>query len=196
VWENRKIGDVHNDCLSSVDGVNCKFQQVKIPDPEKPGKMKINKAIYSYKPGIKGAALRYEVGMSLQTSDIVWIAGPYAPGDWNDIESFRHGLLHELEEGERCEGDDGYIGEAPRYIKCPAGIGRPDDEIDMRLRVQGRHETINKRLKFFQCLLVAYKGKGTSKIEDHGQFFDAVCVITQVSMELGINQLYDIGEYT
>jgi hypothetical protein len=151
---------------------------------------------YSFKAGFKGPALRYEVATSLQTSDIVWIAGPYTPGDWNDIDIFRHGLLHELEEGERCEGDDGYVGEAPRYIKCPAGMGRSDDEIEMRERVQGRHESVNNRLKSFGCLFQAYKRRRTSKIKDHGQMFDANAVITQVGMELGISELFDLGEYT
>ena len=34
-WENRKKNDVYNDCLVSVDGIDCKFQQMKYYDKEK-----------------------------------------------------------------------------------------------------------------------------------------------------------------
>ena len=34
-WENRKKNDVGNDCLVSVDGIDCKFQQMKYYDKEK-----------------------------------------------------------------------------------------------------------------------------------------------------------------
>ncbi len=40
-------------------------------------------------------------------------------------------------EGERIKAEDGYIGEAPEYVKCPAGFTRPEEELVMRKRVDG-----------------------------------------------------------
>ena len=83
-----------------------------------PGKKIINKALYSFK--FHGPALRYEIGVSLLSSDIVWINGPFFPGDWNDLEIFCSNLKNQCEVGERVEADNGYVGEAPRYVVCPA----------------------------------------------------------------------------
>ena len=51
--------------------------------------------------------------------DVVWVHGPFPCGDWPDIVIFRSSLISFLDEGERVEADDGYVGEAPMYIKCP-----------------------------------------------------------------------------
>ena len=41
---------------------------------------------------------------------------------WPDIKIFRDSLITFLEDGERVEADDGYIGEAPDKVKCPASF--------------------------------------------------------------------------
>ena len=81
-WENRKTNDVGNDCLVGIDCVDFRFQQIKIPNPKKPGKMMVNKALYSHK--FNGPGLRYQVGLCLRTDDICNIEGPFACGDWPD----------------------------------------------------------------------------------------------------------------
>ena len=48
---------------------------------------KVGNAIW-YSPKFKGAGLRYELGVCIQTGDIVWINGPFCPGNWNDVEIF------------------------------------------------------------------------------------------------------------
>jgi hypothetical protein len=73
LWENRYTNDRGNDCMVSIDCVDCEFPQVRIPDPNKEGKTTINKALYS--PKWNGPALRYELAMCLLSDDIVWIAG-------------------------------------------------------------------------------------------------------------------------
>ena len=82
------------------------------------------KKFYSFK--FRKSALRYEVAICILTGDIVWINGPYEPGIWNDIKVFRDSLLSHLEPNERVEADDGYIGEHPQHIKCPAGFANPE----------------------------------------------------------------------
>jgi hypothetical protein len=55
-----------------VDGVDCRIPDVKKWHPVRK-KMVMNKKLFSHK--FKGAGLRFEVGVCLLTSDIVWIHG-------------------------------------------------------------------------------------------------------------------------
>jgi hypothetical protein len=191
VWENRKRGDVGNDCLTSVDGVDCPYKQQKIWSEEKQ-KMIMNKALYSFK--INGPALRYEIAASLMTSDIVWINGPFMPGIHNDLQLFRLGLKQQLEEGERVEADDIYVGDDPLFIKCPKGFGRgrsSDEEKAMRRRVQGRHESLNTNIKTFNCMSTKFR----HSLDQHAACFRAIIVFTQIAIELGERSLFPIGGY-
>ena len=96
--------------------------------------------LYSYK--FKRSGLRYEVALCIKTGDIVWINGPYEPGLWNDLKIFRHSLVTFLEDGERVEADDRYLGEHPRHVKCPGGFCNPPETEFMQKRVRNRHETL------------------------------------------------------
>ena len=51
------------------------------------------KGWYSFK--FKGPGVRYEVALSIQSADIVWVNGPFPAGAWPDINIFR-GWLHDL----------------------------------------------------------------------------------------------------
>lgn len=86
VWDHRKTNDRGDDCLVSIDCIDCQFQQILIDHPTVPGKKTINKSLYSFK--FRGPALRYEIAVSLLSNDIVWINGPFCPGDWNDLAIF------------------------------------------------------------------------------------------------------------
>ena len=183
MWENRKKNDIGNDCLISVDGVDCGCLGKKLPNGL------INKAWYSHK--FKGPGLRYEVAISILGGDIVWINGPYMPGDWNDLVIFRDGLLQALEEFERVEADDIYRGECPRYVKCPCGIvTNPESRERMQHRVGLRHETVNERLKNYRCLEERFR----HGIKKHSACFRAVAVLTQLAIESG-EALFDVREY-
>ena len=167
VWDHRKTNDRGDDCLASVDGIDCQFQQILIDHPTKPGKKIINKSLYSHK--FHGPGLRYEVAVSLLSSDIVWIKGPFLPGDWNDLQIFRLDLLNQLDPGERIEADNGYIGEAPRFIVCPASVTTTEESLSVMKRVEGRHEGMNKHIKNWKCLKGNFDVKGTpmQKMEKH-----------------------------
>ena len=134
---------------------------------------------YSYK--YRASGLRYEVAICILSGECVWISGPYEPGLWNDISIFRNGLMHELEEGERVEADDGYKGEAPRHVKTPNSIAQREDTATMQSLVRRRQETINKRFKQFGILKQVYR----HDIRDHGKSFRAVAIITQLSIQNG-----------
>ena len=74
-FENRKAGDVGNDCLLSVDGTDFRLA------------MKYNKDFWSFK--FKESGLRYEVGINIVTGDICWWHGPFACGKYNDLTIFQ-----------------------------------------------------------------------------------------------------------
>ena len=100
IWENRKHGDEGNDCMTSVDGADFRFQAH-------------GKTFYSFK--IKKGGLRYLVALCIKTGHIAYIDGPFPAGMMNDLTIFRWGMKGWLGEGERVEADDGYVGEAPQY---------------------------------------------------------------------------------
>jgi hypothetical protein len=105
-----------------------------------------------------GSTIRYEVAVCNLSGDLVWINGPHQPGIWNDLAIFRNALLTELDEGERVEADDGYRGESPRYVKCPASIGSRKEMETAAAFVRRRHETMNKRFKQWGILKQVYRG--------------------------------------
>ena len=192
VWDHRKTHDRGDDCLVSVDCIDCQFQQVLINHPTEQGKKIMNKSLYSYK--FRGPALRYEIALSLLSNDIVWINGPFCPGDWNDLEIFRLNLKNQLEAGERVEADNGYVGEAPKYVVCPASLMTKEDSLATMRRVEGRHEVMNKHVKNWSCLKGYFdvKGTGVEKMEKHRLLFFSCTIAKQVSMQMGFAELYDI----
>jgi hypothetical protein len=130
----------------------------------------IRKGWYSHK--FKGPGLRYEVGVCIQTGDLVWINGPFPCGAWPDIKIFRQDLIGCLTGGEKVEADKGYRGEA-HYIKTPRN--------DVDTIVRSRHETVNKRFKQWGCLNKLFRHQPSK----HQSVFGAVAVLTQLAIENG-----------
>jgi len=64
------------------------------------------------------AALRYEIGICIQTGWIVWVNGPYPAGQWPDLSISRDGLNQALKKGETFVADGGYADspEAPLQL--------------------------------------------------------------------------------
>ena len=167
-WDRRKKGDILNDCLVSVDGIDC-----LIPNN--------GRKFFTHKWKFYGG-ICYEVAICILSGEIVAVNGPYEPGVWNDLSVFRNVTLSMLEEGERVEADDIYRGESPRYVKCPKSIGHQQELTDeMQSLVRHRQETANKRLKQWQCIKQLHRGD----IAHHGRYFRAVAVITEVCIENG-----------
>ena len=170
VFESRFDSGSINDCLISIDGTDVRIPQQGAAIPGNP--------FSSFK--FKGnCGLRYEIGVDILAGNIVWVNGPYAAGKYTDIEIFRGGLAHWLDEFERVEADDGYIGDAPQKVKCPGCASNPTENQEMQSRVRSRHETMNGRLKNWGILNSVYR----HDLMEHGNVFRAIIVITQ----LGIN---------
>ena len=152
----------------------------------------IPEAWYTQKFNAHG--LRYEIGVCILTGWIIWLMGPFPCGDWPDIVCFRYALKQMLDEGERVEADDGYVGEDPTTVKVPGSVVHDQDPQMLRVRgrVRRRHEGVNKLIKQFKVV-----GKGTIFRHDlsfHQDCFTACTVPTQLQIENG-HPLYDIGDY-
>jgi hypothetical protein len=178
LWDNRFVGDTNEDCLVTIDCTDCKVT--------KQGKSK--KAFYSFK--FKSSGLRYEIAICIKTGHIVWIHGPFPCGDWPDVKIFRHCLKHYLGKNERVEADDGYIGDDPKLVKTPRGIRYQESDKKMNARndARARHETANNLIKHFHIL----SGVFHHDVEKHSACFRACAVLTQLSLELGYKQLYNV----
>ena len=137
----------------------------------------IFKKWYSHK--FKGPGVRYEIGVAIKSGDIVWIAGPYPCGKYNDLMIFEEGLMHELDENERVECDDGYKSLDPFYTKTRTGFSRKEEKAGMQNTVRARHETVNKRLKQWECLAQPFR----HDLKKHTDVLRAVAVIAQMAIE-------------
>jgi hypothetical protein len=156
--------------LVSVDGTHFLVkQQVDF---------QVAKQFYSHK--FNKPALSYEVALCIQTGAIVWINGPF-PAALSDVTIFRSSLLSHLDVGERVEADDGYVGETPRYVKCPKSFTNPMENTKMQKLVRSRQETVNARFKDWGCLLQRFR----HDLVKHSNCFRAVAVITQLSIDAG-----------
>ena len=166
----------------SVDGTDCPTANVH------DGSRKPVKRHYTIK--FKRAGLRYEVGLCIRAEIIVWVAGPYLPGEMNDWQIFQDGMMNALEEGERVEADKGYIGGCPEYCKIPGHITSSEGNEVMRGRVRMRHEAINDRIKVFDCL----KKRFDHSIQHHSACFRASVVLTQLGLNSG-DEFMNCREY-
>ena len=86
-----------------------------------------------------------------------------------------------LEEFERVEADDGYIGEAPLKVRCPKCITTPLERKEMMAVVRMRHETVNRRIKQWRCMKDVFR----HGIDFHSICFSAVAVMTQIAISQG-----------
>jgi len=171
-------GDIGNDCTCSVDGTHCPTVRLtagasKAAKKKGPG---AKDPFYSWK--LNGLGLAYEVVLSIIGGDIVMINGPY-PAVTNDLQMSRDNLRQHLEEaGEKVEADDGHRGE-PALVNPK--FASSDESAAMQSRVRHRHETVNKRLKQFNCLTAAFH----HGVLYHQCCFFAVAVLTQLAIEDG-----------
>ena len=128
LWENCLQNDIGNTCLASVDGADFQIKGKKLLDGSP------NKWYYSYK--FKAPGLLYLVALSICTSDIVFVAGPYLPGIYNDLSIFRQcGIMDKMEQYEKVEADDGYMGECPRFRICPGWHSANEEQSVLHGRV-------------------------------------------------------------
>lgn len=137
--------------------------------------------------------MRYEVGLAIQSGDIVWLNGPFPAGKFADITIFRRALKFFLRAcGERAEADDGYRGE-PLFVDLPTEgcFRRALRQHNKKQLVRSRHETVNARFKKFEVLNRAFR----HDLGKHRYCFTAVAVVTQVGIHHGNMPLFQVRGY-
>jgi DDE superfamily endonuclease len=161
--------------ILSVDGTHCRISEPRSqPD----------KRWYSHKYHKPGVA--YELGVNLFENKLVWMNGPFKAGE-SDIVIFRKqdGLKTKLAPGQLAIGDKGYAGDV--------SVSIPNNDFDdpeinaFKRRARARHESFNARIKTFAVLSERFR----HSVEKHKSVFEAVCVITQYSLENG-SPLFDV----
>ena len=84
--------------MMSVDGTDIAVPQFK----------PFWKGWYSHK--LNGPGARWEVGLCIRSRHIVWIHGPFPCGHWPDQKFFCHAMISCLDDDEKAEADDRYMG--------------------------------------------------------------------------------------
>jgi hypothetical protein len=96
-----------------------------------------------------------------------------------------------LDPFERIEADDGYVRDSPLMPMVPGAVlSNPREAAAYQKRFQGRHETINLRLKAYTMLHSLYR----HDITQHGYVFRAVAVLVQLSIKYG-DHLFETKDY-
>ena len=137
------------------------------PFPFEPG-------YYSHK--FHRAGVRYEVGVSIQSGDIVWLNGPFPCGRFADQKiALEEGLEDAMDPGERYLADGVY-----QYLassETPNGLNNYDQY--MKKVARARHETVNGRFKQWGALRQIFRHDRCK----HGVVMSAIVNITQIELE-------------
>jgi hypothetical protein len=127
-----------------------------------------------------GPAYTYELAIAVHSQRLVWIAGPYPAGAFNDrmIYNMPGGLKSKIPDGKLGIADRGYTGEDKLATHNPFDS---KETIDFKKRARARHETLNGRIKNFKVLDKPFR----HGVDNHKVVFEAVCVIVQYELENG-----------
>jgi hypothetical protein len=159
--------------VMTVDGTHCAINEPLHPEFSQ------DKKYFSHKKNRAGWV--YEIGLSLFTSNLIWMSGPHKAGA-NDktIFALPGGLKEVLaQEGVKAIGDKFYNGHGNEVTTFNA---HDDPEVaKFKSRALKRHEVFNGLLKHFQILDGRFRNRGPEKF---GSCFEAVAVICQYRMEL------------
>ena len=122
--------------------------------------------------------LKYELAVTMDGSNIIWINGPYK-GSVHDLKIARDKLCDHMKEGEKGLADKGYIGDI--HFLCPFKPARTESETKFNSKhysIRQIIERINARLKKFQCLKQIWR----SDLNKHFLVFYCVCYIVQIQL--------------
>ena len=149
---------------TSIDCVDCRSEETYPFDPDN----------FSYK--VNGPGIRYEIDLCIQSGDIIWVNGPFRPGEMNDDGVAKtKGFWSALAPGEMFLVDSIYSG-----AKAITPNGRINRDQSMKSTARARHETVNSKLKQFAILRVEFR----HGFHRHGQVFHSIAAICQIEMEV------------
>lgn len=162
IWEKRFDGvDPEKNCFTSLDGVD-----FKIVDP-KPLEHK-----RWFSPKLRCAGLRYEIGLNVETGDIVWAYGGHPCGVYSNLQLARKKYVKSVGAGEKTMAAKGYKDET--YFILPNAENRTLHKL-----VMSRHEIVKTRLKHFRIL----KDDFRHSLDKHQMVFHAVVNVTQLMLQ-------------
>lgn len=175
VWPENWGDDIW---IVSVDGTHCWIKEPTHPDWSQ------DKEYYSHK--YNKAGLCYELAISLSSSRLVWMNGPFKAAR-SDNKIFREdGLKRKLQQiKKKAIGDRGYSGHPDECSTFNAHDTRPVRKF--KSRALKRQETFNNMTKRFDCL----SGRFRHGVDKFATCFEAICVICQYQMEDDM-PLYDV----
>lgn len=134
-----------------------------------------------------GPGLGYELALSLFSSDLVWLKGPYPPGAISERAHYENDLHQKIPDGKKAISDGGF-GKAG---DTKLSTSNPHDERDLRKfkgRAKARQEAFHSRLKRFESISCGTFRHG---MDCHRICFEAICVICQYEMEL-VSPMFDV----
>mmetsp|Transcript_17549 Transcript_17549/g.32477 ORF Transcript_17549/g.32477 Transcript_17549/m.32477 type:complete len:363 (+) Transcript_17549:249-1337(+) len=171
----RRYRNAPNDiwCMVTVDGTDFRIAE---PTP-------FSKQWKS--PKGKGAAVKYEVAISIYSGDIVWVYGPHE-GSKHDYKILKEKLMKMLDKDEMVEADAGYGlpgkgGIANDGIVRSKNDYQSEEEKHDKSVLRARHETVNHRFKTWGILKQDFRNQK----ELHMYVFYAIAVMTQMSIDNG-----------
>jgi hypothetical protein len=129
----------------------------------------------------KHAGLRYEIGLALGCSRIIWWNGGVPCGANPDLQLARSSFVHELGANQRAAADKGYQ-DGNVHFMTPVNnpITEQMKNFNKKHKVMmARHEMVNKRMKQFDILRRWHHRDD----EFHKICFGAIINITQLALE-------------
>ena len=159
----------------SIDCTDCPIEEITTHPT-----LSQDSELYSFK--LNGAGLRYEYGIDLFYSNVLWMNGPFLPGKYNDNTIFADfGLKAKLKQcGKKGLADKIYNGHPDECSTFNAIDSKKVKEL--KARTQMRHEQFNSMVKEFKVTSTKFRHK-SDKLNQHKQCFEAVTVICQYMME-------------
>ena len=106
------------------------------------------------------------------------------PGIWPDLKIFNKALVNKLAPGKKVEADKGYRGNAKCVTPCDYRI---KSRIKKASTIRSCHESVNGRLKNFNCLKQVF----CHGVDNHKSVFEAVVVLVQLSVAFGGENLWE-----
>ena len=181
VWPNDFPHD--DEWVISVDCTDCAIEEVTTHPT-----LSQDSELFSFK--VNGAGYRYEFGIDLFYSNVLWMNGPFLPGKYNDNQIFADfGLKQKLAScGKKGLADKIYNGHPN---ECSTFNAVDSSEVrTFKARAQMRHEQFNGMVKEFGCTKKVFRHK-PDKMLKHKWCFEAVTVICQYRLEHG-EPLFDL----
>jgi len=155
-----------NICLVTIDGTAFCIEE---PTP-------FSHRRYSHK--VNGPGLRYEIGICIHTGWIMWICGPFPPGDWPDLNIAWHRMTYLLDYGEKYIADWGYC-DRYGYAETP-NCHRSSADQQIKQMVRACHDMVNGLFKKYAVLREQY----WHDIDKHGCIFKAIANLVQAKIML------------